>query len=288
MALSPQKQGVLFLSGESLLWSLFPIVTAVTVQTVPPVWAAGLATLVAAVFFAVTLTLQGRWKEIHADAWGYLVLAVLFIGVGYMGLLFIGLRYTSAGNVSLLALMEIFFAFLILSVILRWEPIRPRNVIGAVLMCAGAAVILDPRGLSFNIGDLLILIAVMLPPLGNHYQKLARRHVSSSFILFFRSLGSAVVLIVLGLAFEPLPSLEGFQASLPLILVNGLLLLGLSKIFWIEALHRLDVTQAVLIVPVRPALTLLFAWMLLGDAPTTPQLVALVPLAMGVVLVTRR
>ena len=81
-------------------------------------------------------------------------------------------------------------------------------------------------------------------------------------------------------------SLADLRISLPYLIVNGILLLGLAKIFWIEGIHRISVTKATALSSITPLLTLLFAWIILNQAPTVWQLTSLVPLLLGVLLLT--
>ncbi|MBI2356020.1 MAG: DMT family transporter [Candidatus Doudnabacteria bacterium] len=68
------------------------------------------------------------------------------------------------------------------------------------------------------------------------------------------------------------------------LLINGLIMLGLSKIFWLEAIHRISVVKANALSSMGPLATLFFAWIILRDAPTSWQLLSIVPMIFGVVL----
>ncbi|MBZ0263717.1 DMT family transporter [bacterium] len=288
MRVAEKHKGFGFLLSESLLWSLFPIITAVTVTTVPPILTAGIATLLSVpLFLGVMLAKKERFK-LSRSAFINLLLSTLYIGILYYGLSFIGIKHTSAGNASILALMEIFFSFILFGFLFKNERVNGKKIIGALFMCVGAVFILGIRTYQFHIGDLLIIAATIWTPLGNLYQKNARGEVSSAYIMLFRSVVSGVFLICLGYSIEELPTSVQLMNSLPLLLINGLLLLGLSKIFWIEAIHRLPITKTVLIQPVRPVFTLLFILILFGNPPSADQFIALVPMAIGAFLVLQK
>ena len=55
--------------------------------------------------------------------------------------------------------------------------------------------------------------------------------------------------------------LEKVSSSLLFLVINGVLLLGVSKILWIEGIHRINVTKANALNSLGPLLTLLFAWL---------------------------
>ena len=69
-----------------------------------------------------------------------------------------------------------------------------------------------------------------------------------------------------------------------LLLLNGVVIFGISKIFWVEGIHRMSVTKANALSSLNPFITLIFAWLLLKDAPTVWQLSALAPMILGVIL----
>jgi drug/metabolite transporter (DMT)-like permease len=63
--------------------------------------------------------------------------------------------------------------------------------------------------------------------------------------------------------------------------------LGLSKLLWIEGIHRISVTKASALSSMSPLLTLLFAWLLLGNVPSIFQLVSFIPMFFGVLLLSQ-
>jgi drug/metabolite transporter (DMT)-like permease len=126
------RSGELMIFGESLLWSLFPIFTILTVSGLPPLYSASITTFVAALFFAAVISLQKNWKQLlYVQAWKYILGATLIIGILFYSLVFVGISKTSAGNAGIALLMEVFFSFLILY-FWKKERATARNVMGAV------------------------------------------------------------------------------------------------------------------------------------------------------------
>src|SRR3989338_1971886 len=64
---------------------------------------------------------------------------------------------------------------------------------------------------------------------GNFFQQRARAIASSEIIVFVRSVVAAVVIFLLAYLFGQHASIGNVQASLSLLLINGVLILGLSK-----------------------------------------------------------
>lgn len=289
MRLHPMRQGEVNILLSAVLWSTFPVITILSFGTLPPLFSAGVSTLCAAAFFACLLTLKKEWHLLRRyEAWKDILLTTFFIGIAYYGLLFLGLKHTSAGNAAILSLMEIFFSFLILGFFLRHEPLLPRTVIGGACMVFGALLVLLPKGASgWQQGGMIIIAATAFAPIGNRFAQRARKIVTTGVIMFLRSTISGGFLLLLALLTEPVPARAAFFDSLGFVLINGILLLGLSKILWIEGIHRIPITKAISIESITPLLTLLVAWFFLYETPSVLQISAIVPIAAGMVLLTR-
>lgn len=151
-------------------------------------------------------------------------------------------------------------------------------------MVIGALIVLYPSLKGFSGGEPLILLASFIAPLGNYFQKRARKKVSSEYILFIRSLVSAVVIILLSLILQDSFSYTDIGGSFIFLLINGLFLLGFSKILWVEGIHRISITKANALSSMSPLVTLLFAWILLQQSPTIWQLLSFTPMSFGMIL----
>jgi drug/metabolite transporter (DMT)-like permease len=281
-----ERQGEYFILLQALLWSLFPVITILSYSRLPPLVSFGWSTFLAALFFGSLLTLRHRWGEImDRSSLKNMLWAALFLGILYYCLVFFGLHYTSAGNASLIATTEIFFSFIFFHV---WHKdfISSKNIVGAIFMLIGAFIVLFPNTTKLHLGDLLILLAAMIAPFGNYFQQKARETVSSEMILFVRSSISTPVVFILSHLFKERSSVTDLQSSAVLILINGLLLLGFSKILWVEGIHRISVTKSNALASIAPPLTLLFAWLILDNIPTRFQLLSIVPIIFGIILLS--
>ena len=274
---------------SALLWSTFPVVTILSFGTLAPLFSAGVSTLLAGAFFAAMLTWKHEWPLLlKRAAWRDILQTTLLIGVIFCGLMFIGLKHTSAGNGAILSLMEVFFSFVILGAITRHEPLLPRTMIGGACMVFGALLVLIPQGTGgWQSGDLLIIAATAFAPLGNRATQRARKIVTANVIMFVRSVVSGCFLLLLAWLFEPHPDADAFFSALTYLLLNGILLLGCSKILWVEGIHRIPITKAISIEAVTPLFTLLVAWLVLFETPSILQVTSLVPIAAGMWLLTK-
>ncbi len=279
------NRGYLYLGTTEILWSLFPIVTILTVNLLPSLYSAALSMGIASLLFAAWLTIGKKWKELASKkVWKYLAAIILLNGVGYYGLVFIGLSKTTATNGSIVLLMEVFFTYLFFG---AHDKVNRYGVLGAALMLLGAGMVLFPKSSAFQGGELYLIVATMLAPFGNHFQKKARKLTSSQSILFARTSFSFILLLIAGRILQDTPTWGMIHSSLILLLLNGLLFLGINKIFWIEALHRLPITTANAWYPFVPLLTLVFAFFILHEVPTAVQLLGFIPTIIGAQIVLK-
>jgi drug/metabolite transporter (DMT)-like permease len=278
--------GEIDILAGAILWSLFPIFSKLSYASVPPLYTAAFSALVAGVFFGLVVSIRKEWKQIKIkSSWKDILLATLIIGVVYYSLMFIGIQKTSAGNVSIIALAEVFFSMTILGM-WKKENLIIKYIFGSLMMAVGAFAVLFHGRLQLNEGDLIILVASAVPPVGNYFAQKARDLVGSNMIMFIRSVLSGVFIFFMAMLFEPMPAGENIAASAFFILVNGLLLMGLSKILWIEGIHRIPITKAVALNSVAPAFTLLFAFFIIGEMPSVWQILGFLPMLIGIFLLT--
>lgn len=285
--MTAQRSGELFVLAETLLWSWFPVVSILSYAYLPPLWSLTLAIGVAALFFAGVLTVKKRWKEVKAS-WRSMdiFLSAFFIALLYI-FLFTGLEYTTAGNGAVILFLHVLFSYLFFN-LWKKEAMDGVHKWGVALMSLGAVTILFPGTAAVNPGDGLVLLAAVCAPLANYFMQKARKAVSAETLLLVRSLLSLPFLIALALVLERPPEWEKAAGAVPYLLVNGVLLLGLSKILWIEAIHRISVTKAAAMTALGPAFTLAIAFWVLGETPGLWQLVGVVPVLAGGVLITRK
>ncbi len=284
-----ETEGEAFILTQAVFWGLFPVVTILSFTDMSPMVSAGLSTLLASVFFGGVISGQRRWHELlRRDAWKPIAFATLFIGVIYYGLVFLGAAQTSANNVSIILLTESLFTIVVLR-LLGAERMSGRSFIGALVMVCGALIVLFPGRFDVQPGDLFLIGANIVAPMGNIFAQRARMIVSSSTLMFVRSIVSGVSLLAIGLYLAPADmNAETLTRSLPFLVVNGVVLLGFSKLLWIEGIHRLSLSKATSLSAITPFFTMCFSWLLLDEVPTPWQVGGAIPLAIGLVILTRR
>ncbi len=288
MALTETRKGEVYIFLETLLWSCFPVITALSYSHLPSLVSLAASSAFAALFFLVLVIARKRWKEmLSPQLWKYILITTLLMGVVFYALYFIGLESTTPGNAALIAELEIFTTFVMFH-LFRGEHLPREHVVGLFSMLLGACIVLAPNVSSFRLGDFLIFAAICLAPVGNFYTQRARKIASSETIMFLRSFLAVPAVLALAFLLGQHASVLNVRSSILYLAINGVLLLGLSKILWIESIHRISITKAVAINGVTPLLTILIAWALLKQVPTVWQLSAFIPLMFGIVLLTNQ
>ena len=282
-----EREGELYALVLSVLESLFPILSLFAIRAVGALNTYFFVVVIATAVLLLTLRAKEGFGDLFKRAampdllWTSFYITTLFI------LIFVGLRYTTAGNMAVILTLQLLFSYLYFN-LFGSEKLNALQTFAAFLMGAGAVVILFPAQFRFNKGDLLILIAAAIAPLANYYQKRARAHVSSLTILTFRNLVALPVLFAAAALAEGLPSAAKLAEALPYIVAVALLVYVLAKILWIEALHRIGITKLSAMIAFIPLFTLLFAYPVLHELPTTRQMLGILPIIAGALLITRK
>ena len=281
-----ERKGEIYMLLLSLLESWFPIFSLFSIALVGAMFSFAFSVSIATLIFMALVIYQKKLPELfNKKARKDLLLTTFFINLLFL-LVFTGLKYTTAGNMAVIIFMQLFFAYLYFNV-LGDHKLSTMHTVGAVIMAVGALLVLIPQDLSLNKGDLIIFIAAALAPFANLYQKRARSYVSSESILAFRNIVALPILFGIALLTEPIPSQENFLNAVPYILAIGFLVLGLSKVLYIEALHRISITKVSAMLALIPLFTLIFAYFTLHEVPQLRQVFGIIPILIGGYLITK-
>lgn len=280
------REGEFLMLGLALIESWFPILSIVSMAYIGALHTYTYSLLIALVFFITIMAKRDRFKELKNRAAYKDLLLTSFWITSLFTLVFIGMQYTTAGNMAVIIFLQLLFSYLYFNV-LGEEKIDRLHLIGAVVMGVGALIILIPDNLTFNKGDLLILIAAAIAPFANLYQKRARNYCSSETILGFRTVVGLPFITLLAWYFEPTVSYENFLLALPSLLFIGIFIYVISKIMWIEALHRISITKVSAMMGLVPMMTLLFAYFYLDEIPQVRQIMGIIPVLIGGYLLTK-
>lgn len=288
--LDKERTGELMVLGETLIYSLFPVIVAYSTKIMPPILFAGLSVLTASVSLFVYLLFKKDLKSIfNKETIKYTLGITLFIVILPSILIFTGSSKTSGINTTILLQSEILFTLLIFG-LFSIEKITLQKIIGALIVLIGTFFIVYNGSKGINYGDLLIIAGTFFYPIGNIFTKKALKIARPSIILFIRNFLGGIVLICLSLIFEnQSTTLNKISIYWPLILLNGIFIYHLSKALWYEGIKRIDVSKAI---PIStggyPALSLLFAMLFLKEIPTVYQLGGFIAVFVGIFTLIRK
>ena len=284
--MTKEREGEWLMLGLSMLESWFPILSIVAMSYVGALHTYMYSLIIALVFFVAIMYHRKRFGELkNKAAYKDLLLTTFWITLIFT-LIFIGMRYTTAGNMAVIVFLQVLFSYLYFNV-LGHEKMDKMHLAGAVIMTVGALIILIPEDFALNKGDLLILASAAMAPIVNLYQKRAREHCSAETILGFRTVVGLPFVALLAYLFEPAVSREAFISALPYIFLIATGVYVVSKIMWIEALNRIAITKLSAMLALLPVMTLFFAYVYLDEVPQIRQLAGIIPVLLGGYLITK-
>jgi len=281
-----EREGELLMLGLSILESWFPILSIISLSYIGALHTYAFSLLISLVFFLTLMIKKRVFVELkNRDAYRDLLLTSFWITTLFV-LVFLGMQYTTAGNMSVIIFLQLLFSYLYFN-ILGKDKMDFIHSFGALVMGIGAIIVLFPKNLVFNIGDWIILLAAAIAPIANLYSKRARKFCSSETVLGFRTLVALPIISLLAYLVEPQTSLQNIQKALPYIVLIGLFIFGLSKILWMEALHRISITKISALIALVPPMTLLFAYLYLDEIPQAHQIIGIIPILIGGYFLTK-
>ncbi len=275
------------MSGEIILWSLFPLLLVNSLHILPPIFFAGASNIVAGCIILLSLAVFRRSSlYFPKKAIPPAIIGASLVLLIFFPLVFISGQHIPAGDTAILLQMEVFFSFLIFG-IFGLETIHLKRLIGAVIILLGTTTILF-QGFSGELSkwNIILIGATAIAPLANYYQKQAALLVSPLLYTGYRSFIGGIILLSGSLLFEVSPKeVTLSHHALLLIVINGILAFGISKWFWLESIRRIGVIKAISYGAATPACTLIFAFLFFHETVTIQQVIGLIAVIIGVPLI---
>jgi drug/metabolite transporter (DMT)-like permease len=279
----------LYIGLFCLLWSFAFVAGKIGVTDCPPlILLAARFSLAGVLILGISALRRDSWSLSWRDTCVFAILGVannaLYLGLGYTGL-----QTVSAGLGALIVSANPVFTAVFAALFLG-EPLTWRKVTGLLLGIIGVSFIVWHRmsvgtdsvhGILFTLASLAsivvgtILFKLLAPKgslwIGNGVQNLAAGVVLLPFAFTLADVGDIV----------PSARLLGAFAFLTL---GGSIL---AYLLWFHLLKVCGATAASAYHFLMPPLGMLFAWMVLGEHVETRDLMGIVPVALGIYLVTR-
>jgi len=272
-----------------LLWSFAFVAGKISVTDCPPlILLTARFSLAGILILGISALRNEAWSFSWRDAGIFAILGVannaLYLGLGYTGL-----QTVSAGLGGLIVSANPVFTAVLAAVFLG-EQLTWRKVAGLLLGIIGVGFIVWHRmsagtdswhGIMFTLASLASIVAgtllfKLLAPkgslwIGNGIQNLVAGLVLLPVAFTFSSLGDIV------------PSTRLLGAFAFLVLGGSIL----GYLLWFHLLKVCGATAASAYHFLMPPLSMLFAWMILGEHVELRDLIGIVPVALGIYLVTR-
>jgi drug/metabolite transporter (DMT)-like permease len=272
-----------------VLWSFAFIAGKIGVTYCPPLILLTARFLLAGVLI---LAISAFWRDAGALSWrDVIVFAILGVANNalYLGLGYTGLKSVSAGLGALIVSANPVFTAALAALFLG-EQLTFRKVAGLALGIVGVAMIVWHRmsvGTDSVDGILFTLASLASIVLGTVLFKLLAPQGSLW-------IGNGVQNIAAGLALLPFAAafadVDDIVPNARLLGAFAFLVLGgsiLAYVLWFRLLKAYGATAASAYHFLMPPLGILFAWLVLGEHVALRDLSGIVPVALGIYLVTR-
>ncbi|MEA2948293.1 MAG: hypothetical protein QOI40_3623, partial [Alphaproteobacteria bacterium] len=277
----------LSIAAFCVLWSSAFAVAKLALADCPPLLLLMARFLLAgAIILGATVILRMPWDLNRRDIALFALLGVVNNAL-YLGLNYVGMRGISAGLTALIVSANPVLTAVLAAFVLG-ERMTWRKAAGLLLGVGGVAFIVEsritggidsPAGIALTVAALLslaggtILFKLLAPKgplwIGNGVQNLAGGLALVPFAFGFESVGEVIPGWRLGLALAYL-----------VVLVSVL-----AFLLWFQLLAERGATAASAYHFMMPPLGVLFGWLLLGEQVAWPDLLGILPVAIGIYLV---
>lgn len=279
--------GTIFILLAAMTWGAYPVVANVAVKFMPPLFFVGWSIFIASLFLLIYLIKQNKLSELkNKKVYFNLLMVTVCVVIIPQILFFIGVTKTSAVNASVLLLSELIF-------VLIFTPFIGENntlykYLGALGILVGSFFIMYKGRVGLNIGDVLIFFSTITYPMGNFFAKKSLNAVSPATVLFVRFLLGGIFIILFSFYFERSFQFLGLLIDhWKIFLLNGLVIFALSKMFFYEAMKRLDISKCVSLGLTFPLFSVLILFGM-GQVISFRQFVGIAIMAVGVYFSIKR
>lgn len=217
---------------------------------------------------------------------GLLLLGAV-ISTIYPALLFSALERTSVINIVLLSRFN-GIVFVGLSAVFFGARLRKLDLAGYALIGFGVAylVVMNNGGLRIQTGELLVLIAALFFAVTEFVSRRILEQCSVPLYVFFRNFVSAAIFFIVAIYLFGYEHFSmAFVGELWLVMVAyAALAVVAAQLLWLRATAVLPVKTIANSQLLNPAMSLLFAFLLLGEIPNAQQGAVMVIVVTGMLL----
>ena len=263
---------------SAFLWSTNVILGRMLREDIGPFGIAAGRFAVASLVYLVILFKAPVEQRRPGGQWRTLLLMGLTGVFGFSVLLYLGLRYTTAANGALITGISPMLIGLAAAIFLG-ERFTARHAIGGIISLIGVAILVSNGsiaallGASFNLGDLIILIAYVLWALYTVLGRMSTRHrsaLSTTAISTWMGLPLLLVGAVMEWRVTP-PRLTPFVVGS--IVYIGVFAAAIAMLAWHEAIRRGKPAEVSAMYNFLPVYGVLMGVLVVGESLSTGQLI---------------
>jgi drug/metabolite transporter (DMT)-like permease len=273
-----------------VIWGSTYLAVHYAVETIPPLFVAGLRHLCAGGLLFAWCWRRGLRPD-KRQWYASLILGVLFFLIGH-GTLHWAIRTMPSGLAALLVATEpVWIA--VMTAATRQARITPPLVVGLVLGVVGVAVLVGtdaPGGRGVLLSSVVVLVGTFSWAVGIMYSRSASLHPDAIMSAAMSLLAGALLLLLAGTLMGEAANLSLAQVSLRSLLGLAYLtlfgsLVAYSAYFWL--LQRRPPTLVATHTYANPIVALLLGWAMAGEAITGRIIFSAVVVVAAVALVSR-
>jgi drug/metabolite transporter (DMT)-like permease len=288
MNLSGRRAAVFALIVLSLVWGLNWIVMKTVLGYIGPMTFSAIRYALGTVVLFIVLIV--RRESLAPTPWLPTLLIGLTQTAGFQALVQLSLVTGGAGKMALIAYTMPFWV-IPLAWILLGERTTPRQWIFIALAAVGLVLIFEPWHTQASVAAALIALAAGLSwAIGTVLSKQQfQRRPDIPFLRWVAwqmGLG-AIALVVLALLMPERP-VDWSPPLLVALVYNAVLSTGLAWILWLFVVQRLPANVAGLGSLITPMVSVLLAWLILGEQPDLAELVGIAAIAIALLGVLRK
>jgi drug/metabolite transporter (DMT)-like permease len=262
--------GIGLVNVATITWSTNMILGRYLRDDIGPLTLAASRFFVASLLFAILLRRRPpQDRSLGRDRW--LLVAMAFSGVAFFSpTLYLGLRYTTAVNATLISGLSPLITG-VLAALLIQESMSRRQLGGAIAGLVGVAILISGGSVTFwrtmevNVGDLISLVAVVLWALYSVLGRRVMRDRSALSATAFSAFLSLPFLLPAALWERQVLPMNLGPHLLPFILYIAIAPTIIGFVSWNEGVRRLGSSGAMIFMNTLPLYGALFGYLLLNE-----------------------
>lgn len=271
-----------------MLWSSAFIAAKFGLTAAPPLAQLTIRFLFAGLLLWLgMLIMRKTWPADRRDVVTGILLGILNNSI-YLGVFYIAMQSITAGLAALIAAMTP-LATVFLAHPLLGEKITKRALLGIALGLAGAAIVLRERigtGADDVTGIVLGFFGMLCLTSGTILYRKRGSHSDPFVINTIQTVASGVVLLPISLLFEDWTDIKLNATFFLSTAYLSIMLSVVALLIWFRMIRIAGASRASAFHFLNPGLGMLFAFLILGEPVSAIDLMGLVPIVIGILLVT--